>query len=398
MLVRSIICSSALTVIMGTLTVPAASAAGVPPPVSSAPAPNRTYPKIDPPSTGLDFPAEPGLQDFFRARVFEEPLVPVGGEPTAAENKALASALLGYSKRSGPDDFSSLTDFLHQHPQSPWSAALLTDLGLEYYHTAHYSLALDAWAQAWALAKNAAEPKAHALADRAFGELIYMNARLGRMDEMQALLKAIEQRPVMGPAAGRADNARSALWMMQHRPEISFRCGPLALRSIRLALGRDGSSDAEVFELGLDATGLFAAAGGDAFGEDGTQFPNGVSESRGGVCRPVGGALESGPLRGDGPKGRQPVLPARPYIWQYHLGHERSVGSRNHWLLSRARGRLARGLAQRRPSRRALPFGARARLAPTIPSTLAAAIPPPKAVRPNRPAQVWRRRRSISWT
>jgi len=198
------------------------------------------------PKTGLAFPAAPGVQDFFRARVFEEPLVPVGSEPTVAENADLAAALIGYSKRSGPDDFSSLTGFLQQHPQSPWAAALLTDLGLEYYHTARYSLALEAWAEAWALAKDATDSKGRALADRAFGELIYMNARLGRMDEIQALLEATEHRPVMGPAIGRADDARAALWMMQHRPEISFRCGPLALRSIRLALGRDASSDVEV--------------------------------------------------------------------------------------------------------------------------------------------------------
>jgi hypothetical protein len=35
--------------------------------------------------------------------------------------------------------------FLKRHPKSPWSAALFTGLGIEYY--AHYSLALDAWRQ-----------------------------------------------------------------------------------------------------------------------------------------------------------------------------------------------------------------------------------------------------------
>jgi hypothetical protein len=67
-------------------------------------------------------------------------LVPIGGEPSADENAALAAALLGYAKRSGPDDFSSLTAFLETHPKSPWRAALLTDLGLEYYNTARMAL------------------------------------------------------------------------------------------------------------------------------------------------------------------------------------------------------------------------------------------------------------------
>src|ERR1041385_836555 len=116
----------------------------------STPAPaavkvNRTVPKVAPPKTGLEFSDSPTTQEIFRAWVFEEPLVPIGGEPNAEENAALAAALIGYAKRSGPDDFSGLTEFLESQPRSPWRAALLTDLGFEYYNTAHYSLALEAW-------------------------------------------------------------------------------------------------------------------------------------------------------------------------------------------------------------------------------------------------------------
>ncbi|MCX6925426.1 MAG: hypothetical protein NT154_19785, partial [Verrucomicrobia bacterium] len=132
----------------------------------------------EPPWTGLAFSERPTTLEFFRARVFEEPLIPVGGEPSPVENAALATALLGYAKRSGPDDFSSLTGFLAEHPQSPWTAPLLTDLGLEYYNTAHYSLALEAWSQAWARAKDATGAKEKAVGDRAVGELAHMYARL----------------------------------------------------------------------------------------------------------------------------------------------------------------------------------------------------------------------------
>src|SRR5437016_4591051 len=98
-------------------------------------------------------------QDIFLSRLFEEPLVPIGADPTPAENAALAAALLDYSKRSGPDDFSSLTDFLESYPTSPWNAALLTNLGLEYYRIGHYSEALEAWRQAWHLARTATDLK-----------------------------------------------------------------------------------------------------------------------------------------------------------------------------------------------------------------------------------------------
>src|SRR5829696_8762934 len=74
--------------------------------------PNRTLPKVSPPKTGLQFSASPTAQEIARARVFQEPLVPIGGEPNTEENAALADALLAYAKRSGPDDFANLTRFL----------------------------------------------------------------------------------------------------------------------------------------------------------------------------------------------------------------------------------------------------------------------------------------------
>lgn len=208
---------------------------------------NRTIPQVEPPKTGLEFSANPTAGEILRARIFEEPLVPVGGEPSAAENAALVAALLGYTQRSGPDDFSSLTGFLREHPKSPWRAATLTGLGFEYYNTAHYSLALAAWEQAWPLARAATDAKGKAIADRAAGELAYMYARLGRMTELAALLKSVEGRGFVGSATERISGAREGLWNMQNRPEISFRCGPMALQQIKRALHPEGPGDMEIF-------------------------------------------------------------------------------------------------------------------------------------------------------
>ncbi len=208
---------------------------------------NRTVPKVDPPRTTLEFSSNPTKDELFRARVFAEPLVPIGGEPSAGENAALANALLGYAERSGPDDFSSLTGFLDRHPQSPWVAALLTDMGLEYYNTAHYSLALEAWSRAWELGQNATEPNAKAIADRAVGELAGLEARLGRVAELQVLFKSVEGRVFTGPATDRIDRARGGLREMKERPGVSFRCGPLALERIKLSL--DPNQAAEAIEI-----------------------------------------------------------------------------------------------------------------------------------------------------
>jgi hypothetical protein len=104
---------------------------------------------------------------IFRMRVFEEPVVPISGEPSLAENTALVGALRAYSERSSPDDFSSLTNYLTAHPESPWNASLLTNLGIEYFKTGRYSMTLGVWSQAWHLAKSASDPTAKAVADSA---------------------------------------------------------------------------------------------------------------------------------------------------------------------------------------------------------------------------------------
>ncbi len=210
--------------------------------------PNRTLPKVDPPQIGLSFSASPTEQEIFRARVFEEPLVPIGGKPTAAENSDLAVALLGYAKRSGADDFSSLTGFLEKHPQSPWAAALLTGLGSEYYNTAHYSLALEAWGRAWSLAKDNTDAKGKAIGDRAAAELAYMYARLGRMTELEALLNSVDGRVFVGPATEKITGAREGLWNMKNRPEIAFRCGPLALHRIKLSIDPQNPGTEEIMK------------------------------------------------------------------------------------------------------------------------------------------------------
>src|SRR4051794_39887770 len=94
------------------------------------------------------FSHNPTSEEIFYAHLFEEPLVPIGADPTPAENAALARALTAYAKRSGPDDFAALTGFLEMYPHCPWNVGLLTNLGLEYFNTGHYSKTLEAWGQA----------------------------------------------------------------------------------------------------------------------------------------------------------------------------------------------------------------------------------------------------------
>lgn len=246
--------SSSRTCLIGAFVFCAASQAQGPAAATAVTTPNRTRPQVRPPKAVLEFPADPTPQDFLHARVFEEPLVAIGGQPSHAENSALAAALLNYSKRTSLDDFSSLTSFLKHYPESPWQAALLTDLGLEYYNTAHYSLALEAWAKAWSLAKDATDARGKAIGDRAVGELAYIYARLGRMTELDALLKSVEGRVFVGPATEKISGARQGLSNMKERPEIAFRCGPLALHRIKLALDPKNPANAATLDIHASAS------------------------------------------------------------------------------------------------------------------------------------------------
>jgi RHS repeat-associated protein len=184
----------------------------------------------------LAFPASPSAEDIFRARIFDEPLIPMGAEPTPQENADFAAALVDYAECGGPDDFSALEAFLDAHPGSPWNGALLTNLGLVYYRRGHYSRALQAWKNAFPVTMAVTDPAQKPLAGRAVGELAYMLAKVGRMSELDALLQSVEDRAFCGPAAQKIAGARAGLAEMRTRPAVSFRCGPLALHRIMLAV------------------------------------------------------------------------------------------------------------------------------------------------------------------
>jgi len=207
---------------------------------------NRTVPKVTPPPAMPVFSAQPTEEEIFRARVFEEPLVPLRTRPSPEENKALSQVLMSYLTLGRDQGPPALEAFLEAHPVSPWRASLLTSLGLVYRRTGYYSRALLAWEEAWALAKGETEPKGQAVGDRAAGELATLNARLGRVEPLEALLDEVSHRSMHGSAAQKIAQAKQSLTLMQKVPAVSFRCGPLALNQV-LALSRaDHSPDPTV--------------------------------------------------------------------------------------------------------------------------------------------------------
>ena len=75
---------------------------------------------------------------------FEEPLVATAST-SRKEDDALLEAIQAYLNQSARDDFRPLDAFLSDYPRSGWRVALLTNLGLSYYHYGYFSRAIDAW-------------------------------------------------------------------------------------------------------------------------------------------------------------------------------------------------------------------------------------------------------------
>ena len=174
----------------------------------------------------------PTDEELFRARVFSEPIIPVGGGSTARERRRIANALLDYVRGGGGEHVQPLLDFIDSAPRSVYRASLWFNLGVVYRKTGYFTRALEAWEQAWSLLKHETGGSAKLLGDAAVGELSELNARLGRMERLEAIFAEIEERNIRGSATEKISGARAGLSLMKNRPEDAFRCGPFALDRI----------------------------------------------------------------------------------------------------------------------------------------------------------------------
>lgn len=208
---------------------------------------NRKLPKLTPVKP-LSFSKEPKDSEFESIHVFSEPLLPVGGKTSRAENQALAKAITAFVKAGDPEATKPLIAFFDQHPSSPWKASLLANLGVVYRSSGYWSKALNAWEESWKLIGKEIEPKAKALGDFVLGELAQLNARLGRAERLQVLFAEINDRDVRGPATEKIAEAKQGLGLMQNRPEDAFRCGPMALDRILAATNQRHATDKQIFE------------------------------------------------------------------------------------------------------------------------------------------------------
>jgi hypothetical protein len=152
-------------------------------------------------SRAVTFSANPSDAEITGARLFAEPLLPIGNaKSTPAENQALAEALVKFAKSPDPDNTEPLRQFLDGHPQSVWQVSLLTNLGLIQRQGGYWSEAMASWQEAWNLGKNEKEGNRRLIVDHALGQLAELNARLGRVSDLEALFAEAGDRTVRGMA------------------------------------------------------------------------------------------------------------------------------------------------------------------------------------------------------
>ena len=247
-------------------------------PAAPAVRPNRTTPPAQAAPSRPEFSAVPTDAEILRARVFPEPLVPVG--PTSAQdNVALAAALNLQFDRRGSDGLGAIQRFMEARPTSAWQPSLLLNSGLVLLREGFTTRAADAFRAAWNLTKQMESRGAVAVADPAIGQLLSLESRLGHADIVEQLIADVGARALTGAATEQFSAAKQSLWVMRKAPDEAFRCGPSALFQLLLALGKspnarlmmtrtgpEGISLARLATLVTDASVTLVPAWSDARG------------------------------------------------------------------------------------------------------------------------------------
>jgi RHS repeat-associated protein len=193
---------------------------------------NRTKPKVTPPPRVPTFSRVPTATEIAKARLFREPLLPVGSAASAAETTELARAIERYHAAGRLEQFAPFLDFLVRHPTSSWRASIQLQMGSLFARTGYFSRALRAWEDAWLLTKDATDPAGRAIAESSVAEWLELAVKLGKIEEAGARLQELEGRDIGGSAGARLRMAREGLWILQHRHNLAFASATLALEMV----------------------------------------------------------------------------------------------------------------------------------------------------------------------
>ena len=202
---------------------------------------NRTVPRVAPPPALPVFSSAPTAEELTRVRVFAAPLVELG-IPTPAENADLAGLVTAYARGGRPDRVEPFAMFLERHPDTPWRASLVANLGTLHRQRGFIGRAVAAWRHAWALSKDRAVPRERAVGEYALGEWLDFVATLGVPTALREAIAVAEGATLHGPVAGKLRRARWILSTVERYPDRVTSSGVRAL-DVLLDEQRVGASD-----------------------------------------------------------------------------------------------------------------------------------------------------------
>jgi len=191
---------------------------------------NRHVPNVTPPDLNVHFGDSPATGAITRAHILPQPMLPVGGTPSADDNRAIGSALEFYAGAGRVAGRARLEDFAQSQASSPWRASLMANLGTLCWQEGYFSRAAAYWDGAWQLAKGGKDPFSRAVADFAVGEFLQQATAFGQVDALESHLKELDGRPATGTAANKVNLAREGLWTLVNKHEEATFSGPAALK------------------------------------------------------------------------------------------------------------------------------------------------------------------------
>jgi len=112
--------------------------------------------------------------------------------------------------------------------------ALRLRLAEEFYVTGWYTRAIATLQELWSERGSPAEPSAALLKAKAGIALAELYARLGRQEDLELLMPALQSSEVMVEDLETLRGIRQGLETKRTRPDLAFRCGALALERIRV--------------------------------------------------------------------------------------------------------------------------------------------------------------------
>ena len=199
-----------------------------------------------------------------RERVFLRPFVWCGTKPPPLrESAALWNAIQSFQRRGPKVGLRALERFVSLRPRSRWTPSIRANLAQHYRDHGFTTRALKHWKAAWADCWSATSGGGKHVGDQVIVGWTSMLCGLGRARELEKLFGECDQanRQVqMGELAQQFRRNREAWRALERYPEISYKCGNMALSRAAYEL-HGGSIDVQAIAgLPSPKTGFSLAA------------------------------------------------------------------------------------------------------------------------------------------